>query len=96
MVFSAVGVVAGAADGGVFSGVELPAVGVVAGAADGAVFSGVALPAAGVVAGAAAGGVFSGVGLPSRVKKGKKGVTSNGILSAAAVIATGFVLISSS
>ena len=45
--------------------------------------------------------VFSGVGgvvfsVPNLVKNGKNGVTSNGIFSAAAVMATGFVLISSS
>ena len=42
------------------------------------------------------GAVFSGPAVPSLVRNGKKGVTSKGILSAAAVMATGLVLISSS
>ena len=43
-----------------------------------------------------AGTVFSGTAAPNRVRNGKKGVTSNGIFSAAVVMATGLVLINSS
>ena len=41
------------------------------------------------------GAAFSGAAVFSRVRNGKKGVTSKGIFSDAAVIATGFVLINS-
>ena len=42
------------------------------------------------------GATFPGVALSNRVRNGKKGVTSNGIFSAAEVMATGLVLINSS
>src|ERR1019366_78020 len=42
------------------------------------------------------GAVFSGAAVLNRIRNGKKGVTSNGIFSAAVVMATGLVLINSS
>jgi hypothetical protein len=57
------------------------------------VFSYLPVGAAAVFSGT--GAAFSGA-VPSLVRNGKKGVTSKGIFSAAVVMATGLVLISSS